>query len=114
MSSIEHIRATHGFSTRRWPPAAGMSPDENLRDLCRHADDFTQRIGFTYTALDDDDVVIGCLYIYPSRDDPTITELRSWVTAGRADLDPVLQRTVEDWLAADWPFAHGRYRGDDR
>ncbi len=110
MSSIEHIRATPGFSTRRWPPADGMSLDENLRDLRKHADDFARRVGFTYTVLDDEDVVVGCVYIYPSRADPDITEVRSWVTAGRAELDSVLHEAVARWLAADWPFTDVRYR----
>ncbi len=110
MSSIEHIHATPGFATWRWPPADGMSLDENRRDLQRHAEDFQQRAGFTYTVLDDADVVVGCVYIYPSRDDPGITEVRSWVTASRAGLDPVLHETVDRWLAADWPFGDVRYR----
>ena len=70
MSSIEHIQATPGFSTWRWPPADGMSLEENLRDLQRHADDFKQRVGFTYTVLDDHDIVVGCVYIYPLRSRP--------------------------------------------
>jgi hypothetical protein len=110
MSSIEHIHATPGFSTWRWPPADGMSIDENLRDLQKHADDFKQRVGFTYTVLDDEDVVVGCIYIYPSRAETDITEVRSWVTANRADLDPVLHATVNGWLATEWPFTDVRYR----
>ncbi len=110
MSSIEHIRATPDFSTRRWPPADGMSLDENLRDLRKHADEFERRVGFTYTVLDDEDVVVGCVYIYPSRPDPGVTEVRSWVTASRAELDSVLHETVNSWLAADWPFTDVRYR----
>lgn len=110
MSSIEHINATPGFATWRWPPAEGMSLAENLRDLESHADDFKRRVGFTYTVLDDADVVVGCVYIYPSRADPEITEVRSWVTATRIELDSVLHRTVDDWLAADWPFTDVRYR----
>jgi hypothetical protein len=109
-TSIEPIGATPGFSTWRWPPADGMSLDENLRDLRRHADDFKRRVGFTYTVLDDEDVVVGCVYIYPSRADPMVTEVRSWVTAGRAGLDSVLHETVDSWLAADWPFTDVRYR----
>ena len=109
-SSIAHIRATPGFSTRRWPPDGGMSLDENLRDLRSHADDFQQRVGFTYTVLDDEDVVVGCVYIYPSRADPDIAEVRSWVTANRAELDSVLHETVDRWLAADWPLTDVRYR----
>ena len=110
MSSIDHTRATPGFSTSRWPPVEGMSLEENLRDLRRHADDFERRRGFTYTVLDEDDLVVGCVYIYPSRADPDITEVRSWVTATRAELDSVLHETVDSWLAADWPFAEVRYR----
>ena len=109
MSSIEHIRATPGFLTLGWPPVEGMPLDENLRDLRKHADDFERRLGFTYSVLDDEDVV-GCVYIYPSRTDPDITEVRSWVTASRTQLDSVLQETVETWLAADWPFTDVRYR----
>jgi hypothetical protein len=63
-TSIEHIRATQGFSSWRWPPADGMSLEENLRDL-RRPDDFGRRVGFTYTVLDDE-VVVGCVYIYSS------------------------------------------------
>jgi hypothetical protein len=88
-----------------------MALDANLRDLERHADDFTQRIGFTYTVLDDEDIVIGCVYIYPSRAEPDVTEVRSWVTASRAELDPLLHKTVGTWLATDWPFTDVRYRG---
>jgi hypothetical protein len=110
MSSIEHIRATPGFSTWGWPPVEGMSLEENLRDLRRHAEDFERRVGFTYTVLDDHDVVIGCVYIYPSRPDPAITQVRSWVTATRAELDSVLYDAVDRWLAADWPFTEVRYR----
>jgi len=109
-SSIEHIRATSGFADRRWPPAHGMSLAENLRDLQQHADDFKRRVGFTYTVVDDEDIVVGCVYIYPSRGDPEITEVRFWVTAARADLDSVLHATVDHWLAADWPFTDVRYR----
>jgi hypothetical protein len=87
-----------------------MSLDENLSDLRRHADDFERRVGFTYTVLDDEDVVVGCVYIYPSRVGPDITEVQSCVTASRAELDSVLHNTVDSWLAADWPFNDVRYR----
>lgn len=109
-SSIDHIRATPGFSTGRWPPAEGLSLEENLRDLRRHADDFERRVGFTYTVLDDDDVVIGCIYIYPSKDVSAVAEVWSWVTASRAELDSMVHETVAGWIVADWPFADVSYR----
>jgi hypothetical protein len=104
-SSIDHIRATPGFQGSSWPPVDGMTLESNLGDLQRHADDFAQRRGFTYTVLDTDGVVIGCLYIYPSRKDQNITDVRSWVSVDRAELDAALYETVRDWLAKDWPFA---------
>ncbi len=110
LSSIEHIRSTPGFPWGNWPPPDGLSLDENLRDLEQHADDFKQRVGFTYTVLDDEDQVIGCVYIYPSRADPEITNVRSWVTASRAELDTVLHQAVTDWLDADWQFFRISYR----
>jgi hypothetical protein len=111
MSSIEHIRATPGYPDDRWPPINGLTLAENLRDLQRHADDFKQRVGFTYTVLDEQDHVIGCVYIYPSSAvGPEVTDVRSWVTSDRAELDPILHKTVADWLAGDWPFTDIRYR----
>jgi hypothetical protein len=110
MSSIEHIRATPGFQNGGWPPVDGLSLAENLRDLERHADDFERRTGFTYTVLDDGGRVIGCVYIYPSRSDPGVAQVRSWVSASRVELDVVLHDTVENWLATEWPFTDVRYR----
>ena len=68
-ASIAHIRATPGFAGHDWPPVQGMSLDENRADLERHARDFADRAGFTYTVLaPETDDVLGCVYIYPSRD----------------------------------------------
>src|SRR6185437_2887024 len=48
-SSIEHILATPGFDSG-WPYE--MTLDDNRRDLERHAKDFADRVGFTYTVLE--------------------------------------------------------------
>jgi hypothetical protein len=104
-SSMEHIRATPGFAGRDWPHE--MSPQENLGDLERHAEDFAGRRGFTYTVLSaGTSEVIGCVYIYPPRDpDPAHdVHVSSWVRADRADLDAVLYAVVSAWLERDWPF----------
>src|SRR5207244_9816890 len=49
-SSEEHIHATPGWEDSSWPRQ--MTRDENRADLQRHADDFRNRKGFTYTVLD--------------------------------------------------------------
>jgi hypothetical protein len=109
-SSIDHIRATPGFLDGQWPPVAGLSLAENLRDLQRHADDFKRRVGFTYTVLDDGGRVIGCVYIYPSRSDSRVAQVQSWVSANCAELDLLVHDAVADWLATEWPFTDVRYR----
>jgi hypothetical protein len=101
MSSIEHIRATPGMESWSWPTP--MTLDENLSDLEGHAREFTDRDAFAYSVLDGDEV-IGCLYIDPARDGDRDAEVRSWVSARRAEMDPVVWRSVNEWLLEHWPF----------
>ena len=110
-ASIGHIQATPGFAGTGWPHE--MSLAENRRDLERHAQDFAERRGFTYTVLSTSTgEVIGCVYICrcaakaraaPARVS-SMPPWSSWVRADRAALDPVLYRTVRAWLERDWPF----------
>jgi Acetyltransferase (GNAT) domain len=108
-SSSEHIHATPGFIESEWPHP--MTLDENRGDLERHQRDFAERAGFTYTVLDPDDGdVIGCLYIYPLRDEPG-AHVTSWVRADRAELDVPLAEGVSVWLETAWPFERVLYLG---
>ena len=114
-SSAEHIHATPGWEDSRWPRE--MTPDENRADLQRHADDFRDRKGFTYTVLDPSSrEVIGCVYIYPPPNGDDDARALSWVRASHAELDVPLWRAVSDWLASDWPFGSVEYasRGQAR
>ena len=109
-ASIEHIRATPGFRGRGWPPTEGMTLEENLADLERHARDFAARTGFTYTVLaPGTDDVLGCVYMYPARDEGHDAEVTSWVRASVSELDCELHAAVSNWLAEAWPFAAVRY-----
>ncbi len=104
-SSIDHIRATAGYPDGDWPPIGGMTADENLIDLRRHADDFAARRGFTFTVLDPaDGDVIGCVYLYPKSSPDYDVAVQSWVRADRAELDGPLAEAVADWIATDWPW----------
>ena len=107
LPSIDHIKATPGFAGESWPHP--MSLADNERDLARHAADFAARRGFTYTVLDASDDVVGCVYIYPSRDARYDAQVKSWVRASDAGLDRVLYRCVADWLARVWPFQRVDY-----
>lgn len=101
-SSMEHIQATPGFAGWGWPKP--MPIEENLSDLQMHARHFDERYGFTYTVLALDGDVIGCVYIYGPKREGFDVDIRSWVRADHAELDPVLYRAVLAWVAADWPF----------
>lgn len=105
-SSIDHIHATPGFEEGKWPRP--MTLEQNLEDLRRHAADFEERTGFTYTVLDGDEV-IGCLYVYPSSDPGCSADVRSWVRRDRPEMDVVLWEAVSAWLAEAWPFADVDY-----
>jgi hypothetical protein len=115
-TSIDHIRETPGFPDGSWPHE--MSLNGNLRDLVRHAKDFAERRGFTYTVLSTSTGdVIGCVYIYPdSSHEPRggtagrrHASVQSWVRADRAALDPVLYDAVLGWMERDWPFDSVEY-----
>jgi hypothetical protein len=115
-ANIGHIQATPGFAGTSWPHE--MSLAENLGDLERHARDFAERRGFTYTVLSTDtSEVIGCVYIYPPRGESQggagageqHAAVSSWVRADRAELDPVLYHAVRAWLERDWPFRSIEY-----
>ena len=66
-SSIDHIRRSPGYAKGgNWPRE--MSLGENRADLERHARDFLNRAGFTYTVLNPSDDVVGAVYVYPADD----------------------------------------------
>ncbi|MEX2133211.1 MAG: N-acetyltransferase, partial [Acidimicrobiia bacterium] len=106
MSSIDHIRSTPGFSPQEepsWPVA--MTLEANLEDLVRHARDFDERRGFTYSILEGDDVV-GCIYIYPSHLQGHDAEVSSWVRESRAELDTEVREELATWIDESWPFSN--------
>lgn len=111
MSSIDHIRSTPGFSPDEepgWPIA--MTLERNREDLARHARDFAERKGFTYSILEGDDV-IGCIYIYPSRRPAHDAEISSWVRESRAELDALVREELDRWIDEAWPFSNPSYAG---
>lgn len=111
MSSIGHIRSTPGFSPQEepsWPVA--MTLEKNLEDLVRHAKDFQERKGFTYSILEGDDV-IGCIYVYPTRKPGRDAEISSWVRKSRAEMDATVREELATWIDEAWPFSSPSYAG---
>jgi hypothetical protein len=77
----------------------------------KHAADFAERSGFTYTVIEiASGEIIGCVYIYhPRRDEDRDARVLSWVRADRASLDVPLYQAVSAWLSAAWPFREVSY-----
>ena len=100
---MDHIRSSPGFPDGNWPRE--MSLDQNRADLERHARDFVDRTGFTFTVLDSSDDVVGCVYVNPAHDGVHDANVQSWVRESEAALDDALGGAVADWLTIDaWPF----------
>jgi hypothetical protein len=100
MSSIDYIRSLPGFGIS-WP--VNMSLEQNLSDLVGHARDFGDRSGFTYSILDSDEV-IGCMYLYPSREPDHDADMKWWVTESRAEMASTVGPTLRTWIETEWPF----------
>jgi hypothetical protein len=101
-SSIDHIRATHGFEGRSWPRP--MTLEENLGDLEGHRSEFDMRIAFAYSVLDPaTDDVIGCVYVDPAPSGEGAL-VRTWVRETHAHLDERLRTEVVGWLERNWPL----------
>jgi hypothetical protein len=65
--SADPVRRSAGYDHGgNWPRE--MSLDENRADLERHARDFLNHAGFTFTVLNPSDDVVGCVYVYPADD----------------------------------------------
>ena len=52
---------------------------------------------------------VGCVYVYPARDDVHDAHVQSWVRESRAELDMPLREAVADWLGREWPFERPLY-----
>ncbi len=117
-SSIDHIRATPGFtpddaSGDSWPYP--MDADANLADLERHAQEFVAGVAYAFTVLDPGTAdVIGCLYVNPDPGPDVDSVARLWVRADHAELDRHLEASVRSWIAESWPAMTVRFPGRDR
>lgn len=54
--------------------------------------------------------VIGCVYLYPSKDSRYDVSIQSWVSAERAQLDKPLADAVAAWVEEAWPWERVLYR----
>jgi hypothetical protein len=111
MLSVDDVVKDFDAINDRVNPAGERQPPfvetvrENLIDLGWHEKEFLVRRSFAYTMVaPDESRVLGCVYVEPS--DTHDAKVWMWVRQSAWDdgLDPVLETTVREWIAQDWPF----------
>lgn len=112
MTSVDHLLGVFGENSK-WP-SKDMTWEQDLRDLEWHQKEFENRSSFTYTVMNlDETLCLGCVYIFPSKNPEFEADIYMWVRKSEFDkgLDPILFKTVKNWIADNWPFKIARYPG---
>ncbi|MCH9693450.1 MAG: GNAT family N-acetyltransferase [Gammaproteobacteria bacterium] len=110
MSSIDHLRNIWPGSD--WPD--GLTIEQNLIDLDRHQMEFIERTAFAYTLVTlDESMVIGCVYVDPTRKRGFDAEVYFWVRESELDngLEDRLFNTLVEWLGEHWGFENPGFPG---
>lgn len=111
MSSTDHLKKVWGGT---WPE--GLTLEQNLIDLGWHQKEFQRRTSFAYTVVaPDESMVLGCVYIYPSRRPEYDAEIYLWARqdTDTANLEQHLELATRNWIAERWPFADPVFPGKD-
>ena len=112
MSSIEHIRST--FSTSGTWPHENISMADAMVDMENEQRRFEARESFAYAVLTpDEQIELGCIYVYPSSKKGFDAVIRLWVTKDQFDagFDSTLYRWTTMWIEDAWPFSAAAYPG---
>jgi hypothetical protein len=109
MSSVAHCKTIWGG---RWP--VGLTLEQNLIDLGWHQKEFQTRRSFAYTVVKpNESVVLGCVYIEPTKKPGYDAEVYLWARQSELEngLEDRLYATVRSWISRDWPFESVAYPG---
>lgn len=109
MSSVAHCKTIWGG---RWPE--GLTLEQNLVDLGWHQKEFQTKRSFAYTVVKpDESVVLGCVYIEPTKKPGYDAEVYPWARQSELEngMEDRLYATVRSWISCDWPFECVAYPG---
>ncbi|AKM79350.1 MAG: hypothetical protein UX85_C0002G0045 [Candidatus Beckwithbacteria bacterium GW2011_GWB1_47_15] len=112
MTSVDHLQGVFGERSK-WPPK-DLTFEQDLIDLGWHQKEFQTRSSFAYTVMSpDESQCLGCVYIFPSSRQEFDADVYMWVRKSEFDkgLDPILFKTVKDWIESKWPFKKVSYPG---
>jgi len=110
MSSVDHCKTI--WPGLGWPE--GLTLEQNLIDLGWHQREFQTRRSFAYTVVDlADSVVLGCVYIEPTKRRGYDAAVYLWARQSElaGGLENRLYRAVQEWLCSHWPFASPAFPG---
>jgi hypothetical protein len=112
MSSVDRCKTI--WPGGKWP--LGLTLEQNLIDLGWHQKEFQTRRSFAYTVVrPDESMVLGCVYIEPTRKQGCEAEVYLWARHSElaGGLEARLFSAVKDWVATEWPFNAVGYPGRD-
>ncbi|HNP19197.1 MAG TPA: hypothetical protein PKL31_12230 [Fulvivirga sp.] len=110
MTSLSHLQEMF-LPIWEWP-TEDLSFEQDLIDLGWHQKEFQMRSSFAYTVVSlDENQVLGCLYIEPSKKSNFDAEIYMWVRQSEVvkGLDPILFNTVKKWIENEWTFKNPAY-----
>lgn len=112
MSSKESLRKI--FCDNDDWPSDQMTLEDNYNDLLEHQKEFDNREGFAYTLVTpDDQVCIGCVYIYPFIYGNFDCRVYYWLTDDFVRLTGHLHNFIIGWLKDDFELMHPVFPGRD-
>jgi YVTN family beta-propeller protein len=97
-------------------PVSSITSDEDYGELKRHRWEFQRATSFAYGVLTPDGKEeVACVYVNPSKKRGYDATVRIWLTerGAAANLGPVLEAKVREWIKTSWPFAKVAYPGLD-
>lgn len=98
---VESADVLQGLFGDDWP--TGLTLEDNLRDLQRHAEEFDACFAFAWIIRSSDGQYLGCAYLNPTPGVSGAGKVVTWIRAGR---DRVLTLDAFNTAFRDWLDAH--------
>jgi RimJ/RimL family protein N-acetyltransferase len=112
MTSIDQLQGVFGPNSK-WP-SEDLTFEQDLIDLGWHQKEFQRRTSFAYTVMNlDESECLGCVYIVPTMKVGYEAEVYLWVRKSEYErgLDPLLYKSVKEWIGDQWPFVKVAFPG---
>jgi hypothetical protein len=112
MTSVQHLKTI--WPGGSWP--VGLTFEQDLIDLGWHQKEFQTRRSFAYTVVTpSESLIIGCVYIEPTRKRGYDAEVYLWARQSElaGGLEDRLYVAVREWVAEEWPFKKVAFPGRD-